>query len=94
MGTPRKQLIDAVEKIRKEREMSDRQFSLKVLGISPSYYCLLKNGERRITLEVLQILKQRLPEITPEVIIFFMSQGDDGKNKKGGLKTGGKTAGV
>lgn len=83
-------LITAVDKERVKRQMSDRKFSIEVLGISPSYYCLLKKGERRITLEILNIFKEKLPEITPEVTIFFMSQGNDGKNKKPLKKVGVK----
>jgi len=83
-------LIDAVDREREKRHMTDRKFSIEVLGISPSYYCLLKKGERRITLEILNIFKEKLPEITPEVMIFFMSQGNDGKSKKNPKKVGVK----
>ena len=77
-------LIKAVEAERLKRQMSDRRFSREVLGISPSYYCLLKSGKRTLTLDVLQIFMQKLPKVTPEVTIYFMRQGNDADNKKGG----------
>ena len=79
-----KNLITAVEAERMKRQMSDRRFSREVLGISPSYYCLLKSGKRAITLDVLQIFMQKLPEVTPEVTIYFMHRGNDGDNEKRG----------
>lgn len=85
-------LIEAVDRQRTKRQMSDRKFSIDVLDISPAYYCLLKRGRRRITLNILNIFKEKLPEVTPEVTIFFMSQGGDGKNKKTLKKSGDKTA--
>lgn len=83
-------LIEAVDRERIKRRMSDRKFSIEVLGISPSYLCRLKNGERAITLEVLWIFMQKLPEITPEVTYYIMRQGNDGG---GGENQGEKTPG-
>jgi len=83
-------LITAVDKERVKRNMSDRKFSIEVLGISPSYYCLLKAGKRRLAPNLAVFFMQKLPEITPEVTIFFMSQGNDGKNKKTLKKVGVK----
>lgn len=85
METATLNLIEAVDRERIKRQMSLRCFSREVLGISPAYYCLIKQGKRRITLDVLQVLMQKLPEITPEVTIFIMRQGNDGQ--KGTAKT-------
>lgn len=100
-------LIEAVERERIKRQMSDRKFSMQVLGISPSYWCRLKNGERAVTLDVLRIFTQKLPELTPEVTIFIMGQRNDDNNQKisqeiinpdnsekPSLKTGGRKVGV
>lgn len=75
-------LIEAVDSEREKRRMSDRKFSIEVLGISPSYYCLLKQGKRRITLDILNLFKEKLPEVTPEITIFFIRQGNDGSGGK------------
>lgn len=72
------ELIEAVDRERIKREMSDRYFSRNVLGISPSYWCRLKNGERAITLDILRLFMQKLPEVTPEVTIYIMRQGNNG----------------
>ena len=79
-----KSLIEVVDRERLKREMSNRYFSRNVLGISPSYWCRLKNGERAITLDILRIFMQNLPELTPEVTIYIMRQGNDGNNPKRG----------
>ena len=89
METATSNLIEAIDRQRIKRQMSLRRFSREVLGISPAYYCLIKQGKRRITLDVLQIIMQKLPEVTPAVTIFIMSQGDDGKNKKHPSENGG-----
>ena len=78
METSTLNLINAVDRERERRRMSDRKFSMQVLGISPPYWCLLKAGKRPPTLSFLTILMQKLPEITPEVTNFIMRQGNDG----------------
>ena len=74
--------------------MSDRKFSKQVLGISPSYYCLLKSGKRPLTLNLLTIFMQKLPQVTPQVTVFFMDQGADGANQKTINNSGGDIKGV
>jgi len=84
-----KNLIQAMDEQCKRRRMSDRKFSIQVLGISPAYWCLLKSGTRRLSPNLAVLFMQKLPEVTPEVTIFFMSQGDDGKNKNHPSENGG-----
>lgn len=71
-------LIEAVDRERVKRDMSDRMFSIQLLDISPSYWCLLKAGKRPPTLNILKIILQKLPQVTPEVMAYIMHQGDDG----------------
>ena len=82
METARISLINAVDREREKRRMSDRKFSMQVLDISPAYWCLLKAGKRPPTLNLLTILLQKLPEITQEVTAFIIAQGKDGDNAK------------
>ena len=60
----------------KQGDLSDRQFSRTTLGISPSYYCLLKQGKRRPTLGILTIFMQKFPDLAPAVTEYIMRQGD------------------
>ena len=94
METARDNLINAVQQEQDGLRMSDRKFSMQVLGISPSYYCLLKSGKRPLTLNLLTIFMQKLPRVTPQVTVFFMDQGGDGKNRKTIKKSGGEIKGV
>ena len=82
METARISLINAVDREREKRQMSDRKFSIQVLGITPAYWCLLKAGNRPPTLNFLTILMQKLPEITSEVTAFIIAQGKDGGKEK------------
>jgi len=75
-------LIEAVDKERTKRQMSDRKFSKQVLGISPSYWCLLKAGKRTPSLSLLTLLMHKLPETTPEVSNFVVSQGNNSNQKE------------
>lgn len=75
------QLIKAVEEERTRRGMDHRTFST-LLGIHESYWHRLRTGERTINLKVLTILRQKLPEVTPEVTIFIMRQGNDGDKEE------------
>ena len=82
METSTSNLIDAVDRERVKRALSDRQFSHQILGISPSYWCLLKSGKRPLTLGLLRLFMHRLPDTTPEVTAFIVAQGD---NHEGGI---------
>ena len=73
-------IIDAVA--RKQGDLSDRQFSITVLGISPPYYCLLKQGKRRLTLDTLTVIMQKFPDLAPTVTEYIMRQGDGDKEEK------------
>lgn len=91
METAATDLIEAVDRERTKHQMSDRKFSIQVLGISPAYWCRLKSGERAITLNILRLLMQKLPEVTPAVTIFVMRQGNNGNISKVAVQTeGGK----
>ena len=72
-----KKLIRVIEKERKRRRLSQVAFS-RLLGISESYYSMLKTGDRKPNLNILTLLMQNLPEVTPEVTIYIMRQGNDG----------------
>lgn len=81
METATKNLIEAVDKERTKRKLSDRKFS-KVLGISPAYWCLLKAGKRPLTPNLSVLFMKKLPEITPEATAFLLHQGKDGDEEK------------
>lgn len=74
-------LITAVEEERIRRQLSQAAFS-KLLGISESYYSMLKSGSRKPNLNILTLFMQKLPEVTPEVTIYIMRQGNDGDKEE------------
>jgi len=82
METGANKLIQAIEKERTKRRMSDGEFSIKVLGISPSYLCLIKAGKRPIKPNLAVHFMRKLPELTPEVTAFILGQGNN--NREGG----------
>ena len=77
-------MLQAVDRERTKRQMSDREFSKQILGISHSYLSLLKAGKRRLTPNLAVLFMQKLPEITPEVTTYIMSQGDNHETTQGG----------
>lgn len=77
-----KNLIEAVDKERIKRQMSNRKFSIKILGISPSYLCLLKAGKRPLRPNLAVHFMQKLPEITPEATAFLLHQRKDGDREQ------------
>ena len=81
MHTATTNLINMVDQERVKRELSDRQFSLRILGISPAYWCLLKAGKRPPTLTLLSLIMQKFPELAPEVTKYIMRQGNDGEKE-------------
>lgn len=70
------ELIKAIEAERIRRRLDHRAFSA-LLGIHESYWHRIRTGERPLNLNTLQIFMQKLPEVTPEVTIYFMRQGND-----------------
>ena len=70
METATTNLITAVDAQRTQRRMSDRKFSKQVLGISPSYWCMLKAGKRTPTLSLLLRFTQ-IPDIAPAITEFW-----------------------
>lgn len=75
-GTALQQLIKAVEGQRTKRQLDHRAFSA-LLGIHESYWHRIRTGERPLNLNTLQIFMQKLPEVTPEVTNFVVSQGNN-----------------
>ena len=69
-------LINALERERRRRQLNHRAFST-LLGIHESYWHRIRTGERSLNLNTLQIFMQKLPEVTPEVTIYIMRQGND-----------------
>lgn len=68
-------LIKAVEEERIKRKLDHKAFSV-LLGIDESYWHRIRTGERPLNLNILQIFMQKLPDITPEVTNFVVSQGN------------------
>lgn len=81
METARDNLLQAIDRERTKRDMSDRKFSMQVLGISPSYLCLLKAGKRQLTPNLAVMFMQKLPELAPAVTTFVVSQGNNQKEE-------------
>lgn len=78
-------LIKVLEEQRAKRQLDHRQFSA-FLGISESYWSMIRTGERKPNLNVLSIMMQKLPEITPEAIMYILQtikQGNDDTIQKG-----------
>lgn len=82
METTARELIQATDRERQRRRMSDRKFSMQVLGISPGYFCLLKAGKRPVTSGLVVILLRRLPEVSVEAMNFIERQGHDGDKEQ------------
>lgn len=75
MEATTKNLIEALDEERIKRNLSHRQFSF-MLGIDPGYWHRIRTGERPLNLNTLQIFMHKLPEVTPEVTNFVVSQGN------------------
>lgn len=83
--TPLDDLIMVLEEQRTKRQLDHGQFS-DFLGISESYWSMIRAGERKPNLNILSILMQKLPEITPEAIMYILytiKQGDHDTIQKG-----------
>lgn len=72
-------LIVALEHERMRRGLNHKGFST-LLKISESYWSMIRKGTRTLTPNLAVSFMQKLPELTPEVTIFIMRQGNDGKN--------------
>jgi hypothetical protein len=70
-------LLEAIERARIERGMSNRKFSTQVLGISHSYLSLLRAGKRPLTPNLAVKFMRRLPDLAPAVTEFVLSQSND-----------------
>jgi len=73
-------LLVAIEEERIRLKMDQRAFS-SFLGISESYYSMLKSGDRKPSLQILSIFMQKLPRFTPEITVFIKHLRDDGKEE-------------
>lgn len=89
MKRPTIELINVLEAERIRRKLNHHAFST-LLGIHESYWHRIRTGERPLNLNLLTIFMQKLPEVTPEVTIYIMRQGNDGgEDKNPGEKTPG-----
>jgi hypothetical protein len=75
-------LLQAMDKERTRRQMSDRKFSKDILGISPAYLSLLKAGKRPLTPNLAVMFMQKLPELAPAVTEFVVSQGNNNQKEE------------
>ena len=89
MKSETRQLINVLEGERKRRQLTHKAFS-DLLGIHESYWHRIRTGKRSVNLNILTLFMQKLPEITPEVTIYIVRQGNDGGEGKVSKKTGGK----
>lgn len=78
MKGTRTELINAMEAERNRRRLNHQDFSA-LLRISKSYWTMIRKGDRRPTLYVLQTILQQVPELGPYVD-SYMRQGNDGEN--------------
>ena len=83
-------LIRALDDQRIKRQLNHHDFSV-FLGISESYWSMIRNGKRNLTPNLAVMFMQKLPELTPAVTTFIMRQGNDGDNQKDAAQTGGQT---
>ena len=76
METARKELVGALEKERDERKMDNHTFSTTLLKISESYWSMLRSGDRRFSIDMLQTILFVFPHLEPQVIAY-MKDGDE-----------------
>jgi len=91
--TSQTDLINAIEVVRIRRGLDHRDLST-LLGIHESSWHKFRTGERPLNLNFLTLLMQKLPEVTTQVTIYIMSQGNipadqEVEEKDGGNKVGG-----
>ena len=91
MNKPAMRLLDTINGERLKLKMSHRAFS-KFLGIDPAYWHRIRHGNRALTLKILTLFMQKLPQVTPEVTIFIMRQKNDGDAPKLQNKVGVKNS--
>lgn len=56
-------LITAMEGERSRRGMDHKAFST-LLGITDSYWCMIRKGKRRPSLELIKTIHEKLPEVS------------------------------
>jgi transcriptional regulator with XRE-family HTH domain len=56
-------LINAMEAERTRRKLSHQDFST-LLGITDSYWCMIRKGKRRISLNLIGAIHEQLPEVS------------------------------
>jgi hypothetical protein len=82
METATISLLQAIDRERTRRQMSNRKFCKQVLGIDHSYLSLLKSGKRRLTPNLAVLFMQKLPELAPAVTAFVVSQGNNNQKEE------------
>jgi len=76
-----KQLIQALEKERTQRNLDHRAFST-LLGIHESYWHRIRTEERQLTPNLAVMFMQKLPELGPAVTDFVVSQGNNNQKEE------------
>lgn len=87
METTTNDLLQVLEAERTKLMLNQGEFS-NFLGISESYYSMLKTGDRRPTLNFLTLVMQKLPHLTPEVTIFMIRRRNNPGAEENSIKTG------
>jgi len=82
MKTATDNLLQAVDRERTKRQMSNREFCKQVLGIDHSYLSLLKAGKRPLTPNIAVRFMQNIPELAPAVTDFVVSQGNNNQKER------------
>ena len=70
-------LIEAIKIEQSKRKLSSRKLCL-LLGISPTYWHLIKTGKRGFGTEFLSGIVQVMPNLQTEVLSFLRENNNDG----------------
>lgn len=65
-------LINAMEAERIRRGLDHKAFSA-LLGITDSYWCMIRKGKRRISLDLLNAIYRKLPEVSIQADTYARS---------------------
>lgn len=93
------ELIKLVDADRQARGMNHTDYSA-YLGISKTYWTRLRNGERKPTINVLKILKEKIPTLKPQIDAYIASLTETNghispdralRGQKNGIDRGGDT---
>ena len=76
MATNSTKLIQALKRRQRDLELSDTAIA-KRLGVSPSFWCLVQQGKRRIGHQLIRGVIRGFPELTTEALIFLRSEVTD-----------------